>query len=155
MSLKANPNFLIIFNFSVLSNDLLKHNLLYGNNKQNIVNKISLNQLYFQINEDLIETNFIGLKRPLLIFFSHTNNSKQPKAVQLTNEMIIKNLCQINSDIFGKKVSFEDNILLPISIQYIFGFYSFYYSLINGASLFCMGKFSIKKIFDYIPNYKV
>lgn len=79
--------------------------------------------------------------------------------MQITHATLIRNLRQITCGAFESQTKTELNesqrVLLPISVQHIFGLYSVYYALLRGFSLFATPRFTIRSVAAAVDRLKI
>ncbi|KAE9554232.1 hypothetical protein FO519_002531 [Halicephalobus sp. NKZ332] len=92
-------------------------------------------------------------KIPLFIFYS-SGTTGLPKAVEVTHQSLIINLMQMSFPVYNV-ISGKDRFLLPLCVHHLFGTLSAYYSLINGATLILLCKYSPKSFLQAIRENKI
>lgn len=88
-----------------------------------------------------------------LILFS-SGTTRQAKPVQITHQTVIANLQRLRSQIFNPPTS-SDKFLLSLCMSTVYGFYSAYHALINGAELFMARKHVNKAFVKSLEEFKV
>lgn len=89
-----------------------------------------------------------------MIFFTVASNSLFPKPVGIPAQTLIRNLMQITHAMYGPAEP-EDRVLLPISVHHIFGTLSMYASLLGGASVHTMTKYSGRALASAIDTHRL
>lgn len=88
----------------------------------------------------------------LILFTSGT--TRQPKPVQITHQTLISNLQCLKLPMFGPPLV-SDRFLLTLDLSTLFGFYSAYHALVNGAELYIIHKHSNKLFLKALVEYRV
>lgn len=89
----------------------------------------------------------------MFIFYS-SGTTGLPKPVEISHQSLIINLTQICFPIYNVLTQ-KDRFLLPICLNHIYGTFSAYYALINGATLIMLSKYSIKGMLQALEEHKV